>query len=303
METAQTLEERLRATLHAAGCDGCLHAVNIESGVGVGLSPHQIAVAASVFKVPVALELYRQSAVEGLDLTEQIRLDAENRTTGPTGLSNAQDSATLSLRDLALLMLSISDNTATDAIIARVGLERVNATLQTLGLKNTVIRNDIRGLLESIANDAGVPSLDALGSLPPAEHEARLEGCRAFQPEHATHTTPYDMTCLLQRVWRDEAAPAEACAQVRGLMRYQASHRLALGFPSEVSVHAKSGSLMGWIRNEVGVVTYPDKSEYAVAVFTRAHKRLARQPAIDQAIGAVAALAVEDIRTRLENGN
>lgn len=283
-------------TLHRAGCDGCLHALDIDSGAGVGLHIHQLAVAASVFKVAVALELYRQAVVEGLVLTEQIRLEPGNRTAGPTGLSNAQDPATLSLRDLALLMLSISDNAATDAIIARVGLERVNATIQALGLHRTVLVSDLRGLLASICEDADVPSLDALWSLTEEERNERLERCRALQPEHATRTTPYDMTCLLRSIWRDEAAPAAACAEVRRLMGQQTSYRLAVGFPGEVTIQAKSGSLMGRIRNEIGVVTYPDGRRYAVAVFTRSYKRAARQPAIDQAIGTVAALAVEQIR-------
>ncbi len=193
-------------------------------------------------------------------------------------------------------MLSISDNAATDAIIARVGLDRINATLQALGLRHTVLVSDLRGLLASIAADAGVPSLDALGSLTEVERDERLARCRALQPEHATRTTPYDMTCLLRSIWRDEAAPAAACAEVRRLMQLQASYRIAVGFPGDVTVQAKSGSLLGQIRNEIGVVIYPDGRRYAVAVFTRSHKRAARQPAIDRAIGTVAALAIGQLR-------
>jgi beta-lactamase class A len=249
-----------------------------------------------VFKVGVALELYRQAQLEGLVLTEQVRLESQQRTPGPTGLSHAQDPVTLSLRDLASLMLSISDNTATDVLIARVGLARINATLQALGLPQTVVVSDLRGLLASIAADAGVPSFDSLWSLPEAERNDRLERCRALQPEHATRTTPADMTRLLRSIWRDEAAPAAACAEVRRLMGQQASHRIAVGFPHGVTVQAKSGSLMGKVRNEIGVVTYPDGRRYAVAVFTHAFRRAARQPAIDQAIGAAAYLAVEQLR-------
>lgn len=294
--TSPLLETRVADVFRQAGCDGCLHALDLDSGAAVGLHPHQLAVAASVFKVAVALEFYRQAAVEGLALTEQVRLEPEQRTAGPSGLSNAQDPATLSLRDLASLMLSISDNAATDAIIARVGLERINATTKALGLHDTVLVSDLRGLLASIAADAGVASLDALGALSEGERAERLARCRALQPEHGTRTTPYYMTRLLRSIWRDEAAPAAACAEVRRLMGQQASHRLAVGFPNEIKVYAKSGSLLGRIRNEIGVITYPDGRRYAVAVFTCAHRRAARQPAIDQAIGAVAALAVEQLR-------
>src|SRR3954462_11042951 len=104
------------------------------------------------------------------------------------------------------------------------------------------------------------------------------------------------MTCLLQSIWKDEAAPAEAGAQVRRLMGQQASYRIAVGFPNGISVYAKSGSLMGKIRNEIGVVTYPDGRRYAVAVFPTTQKRMTQHLAIDQAIGAVAAIAIEEIR-------
>jgi beta-lactamase class A len=192
-------------------------------------------------------------------------------------------------------MLSISDNTATDAIIARVGLKRINATVRELGLQHTVIVSDLRGLIASVVADAGVSSWDALWSLSPDERDERLKQCRALDPAHATRTTPYDMACLLGSIWRDEAAPA-ACAEVRRLMGQQTSYRLATGFPPEIAVQAKSGSLLGRVRNEIGVVTYPDAHRYAVAVFTRSHRPATRQPALDQAIGTVAALAVDEIR-------
>lgn len=295
-DASRSLHARLSDTLRTAGCAGCVHALDIDSGTAVGLHPVQIVVAASVFKVAVALELYRQAAVEGLSVTEHVHITEKNRTAGPTGLSNGHDPAVLSLRDLASLMLAISDNTATDVLIARVGLGRINSTVQALGLRHTVLVSDLRGLIASITEDAAVPSLDALWSLSEEERDVRLGRCRALQAERATRTTPDDMTRLLRGIWRDEAAPAAACAEVRRLMGQQASYRLAVGFPDGITVQAKSGSLMGRIRNEIGVVTYPDGQRYAVAVFTLSHRGASRQPAIDSAIGTVAALAIEQIR-------
>ncbi len=292
----QSLEARLADMLRTVGCEGCVHALDIDSGQAAGLYPEHIVVAASVFKVGVALEVYRQAAVEGLVLTDHVLITDDNRTAGPSGLSNGHDPATLSLRDLASLMLSISDNTATDALIARVGLEQVNATMRALGLQHTVLVSDLRGLIGSIIEDAAVSSLDALWSLSEEERDRRLGQCRALQPDRATRTTPCDMTHLLRSIWRDEAAPAAACAEVRHLMGQQDSHRLAVGFPDGIRVQAKSGSLMGRIRNEIGVITYPDGRRYAVAVFTRSHRGASRQPAIDGEIGTVAALTIEQIR-------
>jgi beta-lactamase class A len=72
-------------------------------------------------------------------------------------------------------------------------------------------------------------------------------------------------------------------------------HRLRSGFGDEVTVAAKTGTLPG-IRNEAGVVTYPDDGRYAVAVFTRARTYAWQQPNIDAAIGTAARLAVEHLR-------
>ncbi len=117
-----------------------------------------------------------------LAITEQILIADDNCTVGPTGLSNGHDPATISLRDLASLMLSISDNTVTDAIITRVGLELINATIQELGLRHTVLMSDLRGLVNSIIEDTDVPSLDALWSLSEEERRVRLGAVARWTP-------------------------------------------------------------------------------------------------------------------------
>ncbi|GAA1419517.1 hypothetical protein GCM10009601_16460 [Streptomyces thermospinosisporus] len=78
------------------------------------------------------------------------------------------------------------------------------------------------------------------------------------------------MTRLLAAVWRDEAGTAEHCAATRRLLALQVwPHRLASGFPfDDVHVAGKTGTLPT-VRNEVGVVEYPDGGRDAVAVFTR----------------------------------
>jgi beta-lactamase class A len=50
------------------------------------------------------------------------------------------------------------------------------------------------------------------------------------------------------------------------------------------------------VRNECGVVTYPDGRQYAVAVFTRSRVLDDRQPQVDASIGTAARLAVEHLR-------
>jgi beta-lactamase class A len=60
-----------------------------------------------------------------------------------------------SLRDLTGMMLVVSDNAATDAVLHRVGLAAVNARATSLGLTGTVLEADLRTLVDSIGQDAG----------------------------------------------------------------------------------------------------------------------------------------------------
>jgi beta-lactamase class A len=100
----------------------------------------------------------------------------------------------------------------------------------------------------------------------------------------------------LRLIWTDEAGPAAACERVRAVMAGQLTrHRIASGFRPPVRVAAKSGGLAGVVRNEVGVMAYPDGRRYAAAVFTRSRPG-SDEAAINAAIGAAAARAVSALR-------
>jgi len=262
-------------------------------------------VAASVFKVLVALEFFRQAEAGRLDPTTRVRLPAGAGTRGPTGFSLFADAVEVSLRDLALMMLAVSDNVATDVLLDRLGLDAVNATAAELGLADTVIVGSLREVLDSVGQDLGFAGWQELqdaaddpGATPEyvAGLRQRLVTVGALDPARTTRTTARDMATLLRLIWRDEAGPAPACTRVRQAMATQVTRRIATGFPAGVSVVAKSGSLLGLVRNEIGVVGYPDGTRYAVAVCTRAAEPFQRENEINAAIGAAAALAVGRLR-------
>ena len=163
----------------------------------------------------------------------------------------------------------------------------------------------MRDELDSIGQDAGFAGwidLERASATFSAQEEQRVREslplARALDPQQAIRTTARETAALLRLIWRDEAGPADACAQIRQMMARQATRqRLALGFPRVgVQVAAKSGSLLGVIRNEVGVITMADGHRYAVAVFTRAHRPCLNEHEINAAIATAAAKAVEDLR-------
>lgn len=99
-------------------------------------------------------------------------------------------------------------------------------------------------------------------------------------------TSPRDGTKLLAAVWSTTAAPAAATTEVRHLMAMQSScNRIASVFGPRIRVAAKSGSLLGVVRNQIGVVEYENHSRYAAAVFTRGWEPYAQEHEIDAAIG------------------
>ena len=288
-----------------AGCRGWLCALDIDGPGEVTHEADAVVVAASVFKVMVAFEFLRQAASGRLDPRERVRLAPADRTPGPTGFSTFADEVEVSLRDLSRMMLVVSDNAATDAVLTRVGLAEVNQTAASLGLTHTTIETHLGALVDSIGQDAGFAGWEALqaatGPGAPAEvvdeSRRRLLTARALIPELTTRTTAREMAALLRLVWRDEAGPDQACAQVRHLMAAQLiRNRLATGFPPGVMGAAKSGSLLGVVRNEIGVVGYPDGGRYAVAVFTRGDQPFTNEREINNAIGAAAAQAVDGLR-------
>ncbi|ADJ45247.1 hypothetical protein AMES_3422 [Amycolatopsis mediterranei S699] len=117
-----------------------------------------------------------------------------------------------------------------------------------------------------------------------------------LDPERTTSSTPREITELLDAVWTDRAGEPSACERVRSMLARQIwPHRLSSGFPSDVAIAAKTGTLPA-VRNEAGVVSFPDGRRFAVAVFTRANSLAERQPAIDAAIGKAGRLAVDHLR-------
>jgi beta-lactamase class A len=249
-----SLEELYRR----AGCRGYLHAVRLDGGHEVTLRADEPVHPASVIKVLLAL------ACGELDGEDRLRLDAAQRTPGPVGLSLFRDEADLSVRDAVTLMLTISDNVATDALYRLVGPDALRRLANQLGLRATRMHCSLAELIER----------------------------RDVSADGPISTTARDQTTLLRAVWsRTDAEP------VRWAMRRQLTRdRLAAGFGSGAEVAAKSGGLLGVWRNEVGVITLADGTSYAVAAFAEALDPPLDPWAVNAAISESAVLAVQSLR-------
>jgi beta-lactamase class A len=284
----------LATVFHGTGVEGFLHAVDLETGAEIGLRADDPVVSASVFKLPVLVELFRQADAGEIDPSQPVTIPVGERVASPYGLAQMVDPVTMSIRDLATLMISISDNVATDYVCAEVGLPRVAALLHRLGLRSTTADLDCAGLFATMGEDSGRPGINEFDD--PLDHETAAK-LRALDPLRTNHTTARDTTTLLRLIWEDRAAPAAACREIRRILGLQIwPHRLAAGFPEAgVKVSGKTGTLP-YVRNEVGVVEYPSGARYAVAVFTRSRSLADKQPQVDAVIGTAARVAIEVLR-------
>lgn len=296
------MHDEVEQIFATAGCVGTLCVQDSAGQREVGVAADRPVVAASVIKVLIAVEAERQIAAGRLDPSERVRLLAQARTPGPVGFSLYNDDVEVSLRDLLVSMLTISDNVATDALLARVGIEPCNATAVELGLSATVIVDNLRAMTDSIGQAAGFATWDAMTAWAAQPHSAaegavvqeRVLSAAAMQAETATRTSARDMCTLLRLIWSDRAAPEDACRRIRTLMGRQLTRqRLAAAFAPPARVSAKSGGLLGVYRNEVGVIEFPDGRWYTAAVFTQTTDSTIGEVAVNAAIGRAAARAVD----------
>jgi beta-lactamase class A len=121
--------------------------------------------AASTVKVLISAALW--SAVEAGELDADRRIEVrETPAPGGGGLLESFDPATaLTLADLDVLMLAVSDNAATNALIDVVGLERVNALGDRLGLAGTAVRRSMMDVAAAEHGDDNVTSAGDMAAL------------------------------------------------------------------------------------------------------------------------------------------
>ncbi|MEU3098720.1 serine hydrolase [Streptomyces sp. NPDC006967] len=308
MSTRTATEDRVLRVFAEAGARGQLHVVPVRACTPAAGEPdgeldvREVAVGAddavviaSIFKILLVLEFARQAVAGQLDPTERVRVTSADRL-GGWGTAGCLDDVELSLRDLAYFAMSVSDNSAADLLLDRVGLDTVRLLAKELGLHRTCLVGGPRDLLVAMLAEVGARDEREFAVRYPALPDERKRRLAVLDPRHTTSSTPREITRLLRLIWTDAAGPPEACALVRDLMSKQVfRHRLVSGFPDGVAVAAKTGTLPG-LHMEAGVARYPDGECYAIAVFARTHDLTISRVTVDAAIGRAAGIAAAFLR-------
>jgi len=152
---------------------------DLASGRTLEIRKDEVFPQASAIKWTILYELYRQAEEGRADLAEVTRPPLP-RVGGSGMLQFLSDKVSLSWRDAAVLMMGLSDNAATNLLIAKLGLADVNRRLEALGLQKTRLRRRMMDLDAARRGDENVAT--------PAEMRALLEAIRegkGLQPARA----------------------------------------------------------------------------------------------------------------------
>ncbi|MGV9817270.1 serine hydrolase [Nocardia xishanensis] len=294
-----TAEDRIRAVFADAGCSGWLHARRCDgSATEISVGGDERVVLASVYKLPLFVAFCRDVDAGRIDPATRLTVTPSDCTPGPTGIAAMRDPVTMSLRDLATSMMTVSDNAAADVLLGETGLGAVEGLVDDLGLTHTRIVGGTADLHRSLVRDTDThTTAEAFAVL--AENDDAWS-VSAYDPSYTSATTPEEMTRLLRALWSGTVLSAEQTEFVRSVMRQQVwPHRVAAGFPHRsVSTAGKTGTI-GVIRNEVAVVEFPGEYPVAVAIFTRAARADPHLPVVDAAIAETARIAVTELRLPL----
>ena len=292
------MESTLRGMFDDAGVRGWLHVAELHRpSARVTVDPDEQLPMGSVYKIPVMVAFCRLAEAGLIDPVRRVTLEPGERVPGPTGISILRDAVTMSLRDMVVLMMTISDNTSADAVLRAVGPDVVDAVCRSLGMPDTRIHGGVVNTFSRLVAETGAHSLDA--ALARVADNDTVVPPGVYDPAYKASTTPSDMARLLRAIWTGRAASEEHCAFMRGVMRQQPwTHRLASGFPyDDVTVYGKTGTF-GSLRHEAGVVELADGTTYTAVVFTQAARSDNKLPRADAVIGAAARAAVEELRGR-----
>jgi beta-lactamase class A len=262
-------------------------ATHLVTGRHIGYREDELFPTASVIKLPLLVTLYEDAIAGRIDLSERVTYREDTKVAGSGVLQFLDDGLNPTVRDLSVLMMSVSDNTATDLLLDRVGKRRIESTMGRLGLQSIRAPFDIREMLmELVDMDHTQP-----GGYDELRRRLRLSagsGGRSMIATQADRATPADMCRLLELIESRAILDPDSCTAILELLkRIQSATRIPGLLPKGTVVAHKTGSYRR-LRNDVGIV-YAPSGPYAVALFAR---ELARDNIDDDGALARISLAI-----------
>jgi len=162
---AKLRSELLRIAEETKGVVGA-QVIDLATGERIGVNDTLTFPQGSAIKIPLLIELYHQGDAGTLELSTRVPVRLADRTGGSGLLQNLGDGTSeLSLGDLAMFMITVSDNTATNLLIDRVGMDRVNATTRALGVPEVKLQRKMIRPRDSFAGTENIATAAAAATI------------------------------------------------------------------------------------------------------------------------------------------
>jgi beta-lactamase class A len=219
---------------------------NLKTGECGSYNENAMVAAASLIKIPIMAEIFRQVKAGKLSLRQRIEVEDADKVPYSilTMLETGND---YSIHDLLTLMIVQSDNTAANLLIDIAGFDAVNDLMGSFNLKNTILR---RKMMDLEAGKAGRENV----------------------------TSAQDMARLLELLYRGEVIDEATSAYMIEIMKKQLDRSMMrLHIPDDTVIAHKNGEL-DRLSHEAGIV-YHETGDYILAVFIwdAVNNNLARQ--------------------------
>jgi beta-lactamase class A len=209
---------------------------DLTSGEHYMLHEDEVFAQASSIKITVLANLYLQVQQGKLKLTDLYMVQASDLVQDSYIMNGLTPGITrVTLRDLATMMVAVSDNSATNVLIERVGMQNVNAMLDSLGLTHTRLR---RKMMDLYAAKEGRENI----------------------------STPRDMMTLLGAIYHGKLLNKESTADFFTVLSTNKDSWIPRELPADLKVANKPGSLEA-VRNDSGIV-FVEGRPYVICVMT-----------------------------------
>lgn len=242
--TPQTLDERIKDAIKDFSGKVWIYAKNLDTGKDYSLRGDEQVRTASTIKLAIMAETFHQAAMGKLHWNDEIVLTKEKKQGGSGILFEFSDNTKIDLRTAVNLMIVVSDNTATNLVLDKVGADNVNDFAESLGMHQTRSMRKIGGGGESKAYQDARLRLFGLGV-----------------------SSPKDMVHLLELLENGQVVSKEASYEMLAIMkRQQFKDGIGRGLPDTIQSASKSGAL-DRLRSDVGII-YTRRGRIAMAITT-----------------------------------
>jgi beta-lactamase class A len=291
---AGVLEQRLQGlTSEFPGKVG-IFVRNVETGAEVSIHADEMFPMASTYKVAIMTQVFREVEAGRMSLDERVTLTESDRRPGSGLFVFMRPGLNPTIHDLLLLMITVSDNTATDLLLKRVGAANVTAMLRQLGIRDFRVDRSTEQIIGDWLGAAdsrlrGVTAAQMLakpeqfGALTPEQLDS---AARTFADDPRDHTSPRAMGDLLTKIVKNEAASAKSCQDMLEIMTEQQLRGRIPRYLEAVSSATKSGTI-GPVTNDVGVINV-GKGHVVLSVYTLKANAGVRTELAEQFIAHVA---------------